>query len=99
MTNRLSNKNSQRIKSWKRVLLVYVFFLLSGLAVVFTQYFYQKTFIVLEQKYKQEEALKLKWTQYMLELSSLKTYERVDTIARKHLGLFFPSNKDIHLVN
>ena len=62
---------------------------------------YKENFNKIEKYIKSEieEILKLKWTQYMLELSSLKTYERVDSIARKRLGLFFPGNKDIHLVN
>lgn len=98
MTMRL-NILKQRMKTWCLIVGVYSFFLLSGLGVVFTKYFYQKTFIELEQGYKKQERLNLRWTQYMLELSSLKTYGRVDKIARNQLGLFLPEHKTIHLVN
>lgn len=93
------NAAKKKTKTWCLIVGVYSFFLVSGLGVVFTKYFYQKTFIALEQGYKKQEMLNLRWTQYMLELSSLKTYGRVDQIARNQLGLFFPGHKKIHLVN
>ena len=86
-------------KKWLVIILVYFFFLGSGVAVVFNKYSYQKAFIILDEQYKKQTVLQWQWTQYMLEISSLTAYGRVDKIARTQLELLPPDYGKVHLVN
>lgn len=45
------------------------------------------------------ELLYQQWTQYLLEQSTLASYNRVDKLARSKIGMRLPENNDVTIIN
>jgi cell division protein FtsL len=80
------------------LVLLVIAVLLSGIGVSYTKYLNRKHFAELEQLRKQREQIATDWGRLQLEQSTLATYVRVESTARKKLDMRIPAATEIMVI-
>jgi cell division protein FtsL len=85
----------------KKVLFIFLLSLIlmcSAFAVIVTEFKYHNYLVKYQKAEKKKEALRIEWTQLLLEYSSLASPHRVEMIAKKKLDMNFPDPKYIKIL-
>lgn len=83
----------------RMVVLLLIFAVIStALGVVYTQHKSRKLFVELEQQRKEQDQLDAEWGRLQLEQSTLATPWRIESTARKQLGMALPNSKEVVIV-
>lgn len=72
--------------------------LLSAVALVYMQHRHRALYVELQSLERDRDALDVEWGKLQLEQSTWATHERIESLARKRLGLRIPQISEIVLV-
>ncbi len=72
--------------------------LLSAVALVYMQHRHRALYVELQSLERDRDTLEVEWGKLQLEQSTWATHERIETLARKRLGLRIPQISEIVLV-
>lgn len=70
----------------------------SAVALVYMQHRHRALYVELQSLERDRDALEVEWGKLQLEQSTWATHERIETLARKRLGLRIPQISEIVLV-
>jgi len=84
-------------RAWSLMLLVAAV-LASALAVVWVRHESRKLFVTLQGLERTRDARNVEWGQLQLEQSTWATHGRIESLARKRLGMELPGGETIMLV-
>lgn len=72
--------------------------LLSAVALVYVQHHHRALYVELQSLERERDSLDVEWGKLQLEQSTWATHERIESLARKRLGLHIPPMNEIVLV-
>jgi len=70
----------------------------TGIGVVYTSYSSRMAFVALQALHTEHRDLEVRWEQLRLEEAALTTHSRIETQARKLLGMRLPRDGDVRVI-
>ncbi len=79
-------------------ILLFIGVVISCMSIVWVRHQGRSLHIELQDLKKKQFALNIEWSQLILEKSTWRTKTRVDFVARKQLGMFMPSRRQVRIL-
>jgi len=70
----------------------------TGIEIVYAKYLSRVEFVELQALRAERQKLEVRWGQLRLEEAALTTQPRIETMARKLLGMYLPRNEDVRVL-
>ena len=70
----------------------------TGIELVYAKYLSRVEFVELQALRAERQKLEVRWGQLRLEEAALTTQPRIETMARKLLGMYLPRNEDVRVL-
>jgi len=70
----------------------------TGIGIVYTKYLSRVEFVELQALRAERQKLEVRWGELRLEEAALTTQSRIETKARKLLGMYLPRNQDMRVI-
>jgi len=70
----------------------------TGIGIVYTKYLSRVAFVELQALRTERQKLEVRWGQLRLEEAALTTQHRIETKARKLLGMYLPRHEDARVL-
>ncbi|WP_089723866.1 cell division protein FtsL [Candidatus Thiosymbion oneisti] len=70
----------------------------TGIGIVYTKYLSRVAFVELQALHAERQKLEVRWGQLRLEEAALTTHPRIETKARKLLGMYLPRSEDVRMI-
>jgi len=70
----------------------------TGIGIVYTKYLSRIGFVELQALRAERQKLDVRWEQLRLEEAALTTHPRIETKARRLLGMHLPRSKDVRVI-
>jgi len=70
----------------------------TGIGIVYTKYLSRIAFVELQDLGAERRRLEVRWEQLRLEEATLTTHPRIETKARRLLGMHLPRSKDVRVI-